>query len=50
MAVITTTDSPAVTTATSRARRRRGTFAADKLWAAAFVTPYVAVFVALSIA
>ena len=31
------------------AARRRGTFGADKLWALAFVTPYVAVFVAFVI-
>src|SRR5450759_414306 len=29
--------------------RRRGTFGADKLWALAFVTPYVAIFVAFVI-
>mgnify|MGYP000028099880 CR=1 FL=1 len=58
MTVITTTDSPAApadSTPPARRRdlagttpltRRRGTFAADKLWALAFVTPYVAVFVA----
>jgi multiple sugar transport system permease protein len=50
MVVTTSIDSPAATTNTTPlARRRRGTFAADKLWALAFVTPYVAVFVAFVI-
>ena len=47
MAITTMIDSPA-TSAAPRARRR-GTFSADKLWALAFVTPYVAVFVAFVI-
>jgi multiple sugar transport system permease protein len=50
MAVTTNIDSPAAATNTTPlVRRRRGTFAADKLWALAFVTPYVAVFVAFVI-
>jgi multiple sugar transport system permease protein len=50
MAVTSTTDSPvAATHTTPLARRRRGTFGADKLWALAIVTPYVAVFVAFVI-
>src|SRR6476619_5964985 len=49
MAVTTTIDSPAAATNTTPLARRRGTFAADKLWALAFVTPYVAIFVAFVI-
>src|SRR5262249_49417478 len=49
MAVTTTTDSPVAAMNTVPLARRRGTFAADKLWALAFVTPYVAVFVAFVI-
>src|SRR5260370_40259106 len=49
MAVTTTIDSPAATTITTPLARRRGTFGADKLWALAFVTPYVAIFVAFVI-
>ena len=49
MAVTTTIDSPAAATNTTPLARRRGTFGADKLWALAFVTPYVAVFVAFVI-
>src|SRR5690349_25138474 len=49
MAVTTIIDSPAAAkTATPRVRRRRR-FGPDKLWALAFVTPYVAVFVAFVI-
>src|SRR6476619_4924620 len=43
MAITTMIDSPAVATSTAPPARRRGTFGADKLWAMAFVTPYVAV-------
>jgi multiple sugar transport system permease protein len=49
MAVTSTIDSPAAATNTTPRARRRGTFGADKLWALAFVTPYVAVFVAFVI-
>src|SRR5258708_17896208 len=49
MAVTTTIDSPAAATNTTPLARRRGTFGADKLWALAFVTPYVAIFVAFVI-
>ena len=49
MAVTTRIDSPAAAANTAPRARRRGTFGADKLWAMAFVTPYVAVFVAFVI-
>ncbi len=49
MAVTSTIDSPAAATNTTPLARRRRTFGADKLWALAFVTPYVAVFVAFVI-
>ena len=49
MAVTTSIDSPAAATNTTPLVRRRGTFGADKLWALAFVTPYVAIFVAFVI-
>jgi len=49
MAVTTTIDSPAAATITTPQARRRGRFGADKLWALAFVTPYVAVFAAFVI-
>src|SRR5438045_2372254 len=46
---VTTIDSPAATANTTPLARRRGLFGPDKLWALAFVTPYVAVFVAFVI-
>ena len=49
MAVTTTVDSPGAAANTTPVARRRGLFGADKLWALAFVTPYVAVFVAFVI-
>jgi hypothetical protein len=49
MAVTTMIDSPAVATGATPRARRRGTFGADKLWALAFVTPYVAIFIAFVI-
>src|SRR5258708_8151876 len=49
MAVTTMIDGPAAATRTAPRARRRGTFGADKLWALAFVTPYVAIFVAFVI-
>ena len=49
MAITTMIDSPAAATSTAPPARRRGTFGADKLWALAFVTPYVAIFVAFVI-
>ena len=49
MAVTTMIDSPAVATGAAPRARRRGTFGADKLWALAFVTPYVAIFIAFVI-
>ena len=50
MAVTTAVDSPATTaTPLARRRQRRGVFGADKLWALAFVTPYVAIFAAFVI-
>ena len=49
MAVTSTIDSPAAATNTMPLARRRSRFGADKLWALAFVTPYVAVFVAFVI-
>src|SRR3954469_9326531 len=49
MAVTTTFDSPAAAATTRPVARRRGTFSVDKLWALAFVTPYVAIFVAFVI-
>ena len=49
MAVTSTIDSPAAAANTTPRARRRGTFGADKLWALAFATPYVAVFVAFVI-
>ena len=49
MAVTSTIDSPAAAANTTPRARRRGTFGADKLWALAFATPYVAVFLAFVI-
>src|SRR6201985_1817545 len=49
MAVTTMIDSPAAATSARPPVRRRGTFGADKLGARAFVTPYVAIFVAFVI-
>src|SRR5512140_476215 len=49
MTVLTTIDSPTAATRTTPLARRRGTFGADKLWALAFATPYVAIFVAFVI-
>src|SRR6267143_6463990 len=49
MAVTTMIDSPAVATGATPRARRRGTFGADKLWALAFVTPYVAILIAFVI-
>jgi len=51
MVVTTSIDSPAAATNTTplTRRRRRSRIGADKLWALAFVTPYVAVFVAFVI-
>src|SRR5437588_2553250 len=46
MAVTTSIDSPAAAANTTPLARRRGTFSADKLWALAFVAPYVAIFLA----
>ena len=47
--VTTMIDSPAAARSGRPRARRRGTFGADKLWALAFVTPYVAIFVAFVI-
>jgi multiple sugar transport system permease protein len=49
MAVTTIIDGPVAARSTTRSARRRRTFGADKLWALAFVTPYVAIFVAFVI-
>ena len=49
MAITTMIDSPARATSATPRARRRGAFRADKLWALAFVTPYVAIFVAFVI-
>src|SRR5260370_4303624 len=49
MAVTTTIDSAAAETNTTPLARRRGSLGADRLWALAFGTPYVAIFVAFVI-
>jgi multiple sugar transport system permease protein len=49
MSVTTTVDRPASTQIVHAAMRRGQIFAADRLWAAAFVTPYAAVFLAFVI-
>ena len=49
MTISTTIDSPASASTAPLSLRRGGLFAADKYWAVAFATPYVAVFVAFVI-
>ncbi|MBN8925749.1 MAG: sugar ABC transporter permease, partial [Rhodospirillales bacterium] len=46
MAIATTVDNPAVAPVVSRSVRRSPLAGTDRLWALAFVTPYVAVFCA----
>jgi multiple sugar transport system permease protein len=46
MAVSTTMDNPAVMPVERRTVGNRGLVGADRLWALAFVTPYIGVFLA----